>query len=224
VVDSERAEALLYLAGYYKEQGLLSQAELLCSRYIQMDRQTDGHRLSALLCVRMYCVWDVLCVVCTVFGAYIAFALLVTCRYSTDDCLCPFPSNRLMDKVGSEGDEARAMMREIRTLCLKAGGQVTGILNSAFPRHSNDSEGIFSTTFNNANKSFTGFNNVTVEGSVYGERYGANESKSSFIEHEHDESSLSDARRIEGDLSMSISGSEGGGGNLGLDDSEFRSP
>lgn len=125
-----------------------------------------------------------------------------------------------MDKVGSEGDEARAMMREIRTLCLKAGGQVTGILNPAFPRHTSDSEGIFSTTFNNANKSFSGFHNVTAEGSAYGDRYGANESKSSFIDH--DESSLSDARRIEGDLSMSISGSEGG--NLGLDDSEFRSP
>ena len=124
-----------------------------------------------------------------------------------------------MDKVGSEGDEARAMMREIRTLCLKAGGQ-TGILNPVFPPHSSDSDGIFSTTFNNANKSFSGFNDVTVEGSVYGERYGANESKSSFIDR--DESSLSDARRIEGDLSMSISGSEGG--NLGLDDSEFRSP
>jgi hypothetical protein len=124
-----------------------------------------------------------------------------------------------MDKVGSEGDEARAMMREIRTLCLKAGGQ-TGILNPVFPPHNSDSDGIFSTTFNNANKSFSGFNDVTVEGSVYGERYGANESKSSFIDR--DESSLSDARRIEGDLSMSISGSEGG--NLGLDDSEFRSP
>ena len=34
VVDAERAEALLYLAGYYKEQGRLPQAELLCSRYI----------------------------------------------------------------------------------------------------------------------------------------------------------------------------------------------
>ena len=33
VVDAERAEALLYLAGYYKEQGRLPQAELLCSRY-----------------------------------------------------------------------------------------------------------------------------------------------------------------------------------------------
>jgi hypothetical protein len=127
-----------------------------------------------------------------------------------------------MDKVGSEGDEARAMMREIRTLCLKAGGQVAGILNPAFPRHTIDSEGIFSTAFSNANRSFSGLNNATVEGSAYGERYGAHESKSSLIDR--DESSLSDARRIEGDLSMSISGSEGGGGNMGLDDSEFRSP
>jgi tetratricopeptide (TPR) repeat protein len=32
VVDAERAEALLYLAGYYKGQGMMAQAELLCSR------------------------------------------------------------------------------------------------------------------------------------------------------------------------------------------------
>jgi hypothetical protein len=32
VVNAERAEALLYLASYYKEQGFLTQAELLCSR------------------------------------------------------------------------------------------------------------------------------------------------------------------------------------------------
>ena len=125
-----------------------------------------------------------------------------------------------MDKVGSEGDEARAMMREIRTLCLKAGGHAAGTLNPAFPRHTSNSDGIFSTTFNNANKSLVGYGSITVEGSVYGERYGANESKSGFIDQ--DESSLSDAIRREGDLSMSISGSEGG--NLGLDDSEFRSP
>jgi hypothetical protein len=72
VVDSERAEALLYLAGYYKEQGLLSQAELLCSRYGQMDRQTDGHRLCALLCVVSAVRSDALCVGCAVCCIYTA--------------------------------------------------------------------------------------------------------------------------------------------------------
>ena len=53
-VDAERAEALLYLASYFKGRGQLTQAELLCAR--------------------------------------------------------------LLDKVGAEGDEARAIMREIRAL------------------------------------------------------------------------------------------------------------
>jgi anaphase-promoting complex subunit 8 len=55
-VDAECAEALLYLAGYYKGRQQLAPAELLCAR--------------------------------------------------------------LMDKVGAEGDEARAMMREIRALTM----------------------------------------------------------------------------------------------------------
>ena len=53
-----------------------------------------------------------------------------------------------MDKVGSEGEEARAMMREIRTLSLNPGANLGGVgaLFSNDPNHS--SEYLFSPKIN----------------------------------------------------------------------------
>lgn len=60
-----------------------------------------------------------------------------------------------MDKVGSEGDEARAMMREIRTLFLKT-GESRGTNMSILDTHDNN---------NNLNNN--GNNNNNLNSSIY---------------------------------------------------------
>ena len=137
-----------------------------------------------------------------------------------------------MDKVGSEGDEARAMMREIRTLSLN-------------PNSNSNSEGLGSMFTNNSTqatpasqKDLSMTSNFEV---LYHRNDSNNNSKSSSIgdniynddrnirmtwndKSGDEEDSLDyDRDRVEGNLSMSISGSEGGGGT-DLNDSGFLSP
>jgi hypothetical protein len=126
-----------------------------------------------------------------------------------------------MDKVGSEGDEARAMMREIRTLSLKSSGLHQ--FDSVFAKS-------VSTTFSSSGveisrQSLDPKRNLTPSLPTYQN----NRSNSNIYEDPHDEeigieseedSMEFDIGRIEGELSMSISGSEGGG----LEESGFLSP
>ena len=143
-----------------------------------------------------------------------------------------------MDKVGSEGDEARAMMREIRTLSLQpsgsnmsnmsamsasirtgdatnsnTGSKFRSQLHSSFPQQSHRNingsgggayRGTIPSSINGSS-----YRDVSASRSIFEEKDSANESKSSFLDLERSlDDSHYDARRIEGDLSMSIGSSE----------------
>lgn len=171
-----------------------------------------------------------------------------------------------MDKAGSEGDEARAIMREIRSLSLKPVGSHLGVGPGLFSRSGNGAEFanklINSSTGDNSGTSFSGFGETSVSDSIYvdhdsdskydetsanngnSRRNTSNlnttnisnnsnnsnnndnnggymdDSKSSNVES--DQCSFYDAIRVEGDLSMSISGSDTE--DLGPQDSTLTSP
>lgn len=152
-----------------------------------------------------------------------------------------------MDKVGSEGDEARAMMREIRTLSLQPVGSAmsTGIRTG---------DGISSTTGSkfrsqsqlqqssgNGNGSGSGggayrsivpssingspYRDSSMSRSIFEEKDSVNESKSNYLDMERSlDDSQYDARRIEGDLSMSIGSSVEEDVDLGPRHSNYRTP
>ena len=173
-----------------------------------------------------------------------------------------------MDKAGSEGDEARAIMREIRSLSLKPVGSHLGVGPGLFFRPGNGAEfpNKLKNSINGDNfgTSFNGFGESSVSDSIYvdhdsdskydetsahngnnrrntnntntlnntnnntnsnnddddNNRDYMNESKSSNIES--DQCSFYDAIRIEGDLTMSISGSDTE--DFAPTDSTFTSP
>ena len=152
-----------------------------------------------------------------------------------------------MDKVGSEGDEARAMMREIRTLSLNPGVNLGGMgtlfsnsnsnsnFNSSSPKIFNDSnhptQVSFSPKKESAPTSFDFNRNYNLNSRNDTDNRGDNlfqnsEEHSSNYENDEEDSLDYDINRVEGNLSMSISGSESGrtGTGTGLDDSGFMSP
>lgn len=153
-----------------------------------------------------------------------------------------------MDKVGSEGDEARAMMREIRTLSLQPAGSTMPAM-SATIRTGDAMSAIGSkfrpqlhTTFSQRPQSNSTYTyRATVSSSIDGSSYrdgsgsgsrslfeekdSANESKSSFLDLERSlDDSQYDARRAEGDLSMSIGSGEEEDVDLGPRHSNYRTP
>lgn len=156
----------------------------------------------------------------------------------------PFPL-RLMDKVGSEGDEARAMMREIRTLCLNPRVIVGGFGSNSttetthathvsftqqgnYPRNDSINNGYHGCDNDNnndvdSNITYNNDSNSNIGDNIYDDD---RRNRMSWINRttdgEEDASLDYDRERVEGNLSMSISGSEGG--RPGLDDSGFLSP
>ena len=153
---------------------------------------------------------------------------------------------RLMDKVGSEGDEARAMMREIRTLSLQPAGSTmsatVGTGDAPMSTTGSKFRSQLHTTFSqqpqsNSTYTYRGTVSSSIDGSSYRDGSGsgsrslfeekdcANESKSSIphLERSLDDSHY-DARRAEGDLSMSIGSSEEEDVDLGPRHSNYRTP
>lgn len=152
-----------------------------------------------------------------------------------------------MDKVGSEGDEARAMMREIRTLSLQPVGSVmsagvrTGDGTSLTTGSNYRSQSQLQKSNGNGigNGSGGGTYRSTVPSSINGSAYrdssmsrsifeekdSVNESKSNYLDMERSlDDSHYDARRIEGDLSMSIGSSVEEDVDLGPRHSNYRTP
>ena len=153
-----------------------------------------------------------------------------------------------MDKVGSEGDEARAMMREIRTLSL----QPVGSANPTMSAGIRTGDGISSTTgskfrsqsqLQQSNGSGSGsgggayrsivpssingsaYRDSSMSRSIFEEKDSVNESKSNYLDMERSlDDSQYDARRIEGDLSMSIGSSVEEDVDLGPRHSNYRTP
>ena len=147
-----------------------------------------------------------------------------------------------MDKVGSEGDEARAMMREIRTLSLNPnpnpnpnsnleglGSIFTNDSIQATPAQRKDLSMISNLeAFYHRNDSSNNSKSSSTGGNIYNDDRNIRMTWNDRSGDGDEEDSLDyDRDRVEGNLSMSISGSEGGGGGGGgtdLNDSGFLSP
>jgi hypothetical protein len=154
-----------------------------------------------------------------------------------------------MDKVGSEGDEARAMMREIRTLSLQPAGSTMSAMSATIRTGDAPMSAIgtkfrsqLHTTFSqqpqsNSTYTYRGTVSSSIDDSSYRDGSGsgsrslfeekdsANESKSNFLDLERSlDDSHYDARRAEGDLSMSIGSSEEEDVDLGPRHANYRTP
>jgi hypothetical protein len=138
-----------------------------------------------------------------------------------------------MYKVGSEGDEARAMLREIRTLSLQPAGSTMSAMSATIRTGDAPMSAIgtkfrsqLHTTFSQQPQSNSTYTyRGTVSSSIDDSSYRANESKSNFLDLERSlDDSHYDARRAEGDLSMSIGSSEEEDVDLGPRHANYRTP
>ena len=151
-----------------------------------------------------------------------------------------------MDKVGSEGDEARAMMREIRTLSLQPVGSVMSAMSAGIrtgdgassttgskfrsqsqPQQSNGNGSGGGTYRSTVPSSTNGsaYRDSSMSRSIFEEKDSVNESKSNYLDMDRSlDDSHYDARRIEGDLSMSIGSSVEEDVDLGPRHSNYRTP